>query len=123
MGDNPASPDGGAPEDLMARVDTSVPVSARIWNYWMGGTDYYPIDRDRPAWCRSISGAPTPARSIPLPFPRTAESAGSPEPGYRMASAAGTGDGQGSRNVKACGPGPSRRSRSSRDSASSSPGM
>jgi hypothetical protein len=33
-------------EDLMARVDTSVPVSARIWNYWMGGTDYYPIDKE-----------------------------------------------------------------------------
>jgi hypothetical protein len=32
-------------EDLMARVDTSVPVSARIWNYWMGGDDYYPIDK------------------------------------------------------------------------------
>jgi hypothetical protein len=46
MGDNPASPDGGAQEDLMARVDTSVPVSARIWNYWMGGTDYYPIDKE-----------------------------------------------------------------------------
>jgi hypothetical protein len=45
MGDNPASPHGGAHEDLMARVDTSVPVSARIWNYWMGGTDYYPIDK------------------------------------------------------------------------------
>jgi hypothetical protein len=28
MGDNPASPHGGAQEDLMARVDTSVPVSA-----------------------------------------------------------------------------------------------
>ncbi len=39
MGDNPASPHGDAHEDLMARVDTSVPVSARIWNYWMGGTD------------------------------------------------------------------------------------
>lgn len=30
----------------MARVDTSVPVSARIWNYWMGGNDYYPIDKE-----------------------------------------------------------------------------
>ncbi|HSS91359.1 MAG TPA: SAM-dependent methyltransferase, partial [Streptosporangiaceae bacterium] len=29
----------------MARVDTSVPVSARIWNYWMGGKDYYPVDK------------------------------------------------------------------------------
>ncbi len=45
MGDNPASPHGGAQEELMARVNTSVPVSARIWNYWMGGTDYYPIDK------------------------------------------------------------------------------
>ena len=45
MGNNPASPHGGAQEELMARVDTSVPVSARIWNYWMGGTDYYPIDK------------------------------------------------------------------------------
>ena len=45
MGDNPASPHGDAHEDLMARVDTSVPVSARIWNYWMGGTDYDPIDK------------------------------------------------------------------------------
>jgi hypothetical protein len=33
-------------DDLMARVDTSVPVSARIWNYWMGGKDYYPIDKE-----------------------------------------------------------------------------
>ena len=29
----------------MARVDTSVPVSARVWNYWMGGTDYYAVDK------------------------------------------------------------------------------
>ena len=45
MSENPASPRGGAQEELMARVDTSVPVSARIWNYWMGGTDYYPVDK------------------------------------------------------------------------------
>jgi len=32
-------------EDLMARVDTSVPVSARIWNYWMGGKDNFQADR------------------------------------------------------------------------------
>ncbi|MBV9447834.1 MAG: SAM-dependent methyltransferase [Streptosporangiaceae bacterium] len=30
----------------MAHIDTSVPVSARIWNYWMGGKDYYPIDKE-----------------------------------------------------------------------------
>ena len=45
MSENPASPRSGAQEDLMARVDTSVPVSARIWNYWMGGSDYYPVDK------------------------------------------------------------------------------
>lgn len=27
-------------------IDTSRPHSARIWNYWLGGKDYYPIDRE-----------------------------------------------------------------------------
>jgi hypothetical protein len=27
-------------------IDTSVPHSARIWNYWMGGKDNYPVDRE-----------------------------------------------------------------------------
>ncbi|WP_017589253.1 SAM-dependent methyltransferase [Nocardiopsis ganjiahuensis] len=27
-------------------VDTSVPHSARIWNYWLGGKDNYPVDRE-----------------------------------------------------------------------------
>ena len=27
------------------RIDTSVPHSARIWNYWLGGKDNYPVDR------------------------------------------------------------------------------
>lgn len=26
-------------------IDTSVPHSARIWNYWLGGTDNYEVDR------------------------------------------------------------------------------
>ena len=34
-----------AEKDLMAGIDTSVPVSARIWNYWLGGKDYFPIDK------------------------------------------------------------------------------
>jgi hypothetical protein len=29
-----------------AEIDTTVPVSARIWNYWLGGKDYYPIDKE-----------------------------------------------------------------------------
>jgi hypothetical protein len=36
---------GDAEKDLMAGIDTSVPVSARIWNYWLGGKDYFPIDK------------------------------------------------------------------------------
>ncbi|MFF0449721.1 SAM-dependent methyltransferase [Streptomyces sp. NPDC004609] len=29
----------------MREIDTSVPHSARIWNYWMGGKDNYEVDR------------------------------------------------------------------------------
>ena len=29
----------------MDKIDTSVAPSARIWNYWLGGKDHYPIDR------------------------------------------------------------------------------
>jgi hypothetical protein len=28
------------------KIDTSVPHSARIWNYWLGGKDNYPVDRE-----------------------------------------------------------------------------
>jgi hypothetical protein len=28
-----------------SEIDTSVPNSARIWNYWLGGKDHYPVDR------------------------------------------------------------------------------
>jgi hypothetical protein len=28
------------------KIDASVPHSARIWNYWLGGKDYYPVDRE-----------------------------------------------------------------------------
>jgi hypothetical protein len=33
-----------AEKDLLGGIDTTVPVSARIWNYWMGGKDYYEVD-------------------------------------------------------------------------------
>ena len=35
-----------AEKELMAGIDTSVPVSARIWNYWLGGKDYFPVDKE-----------------------------------------------------------------------------
>jgi hypothetical protein len=27
-------------------IDTAVPHSARIWNYWLGGKDNYAVDRE-----------------------------------------------------------------------------
>jgi O-methyltransferase involved in polyketide biosynthesis len=40
-----------------AGIDTSVPHSARIWNYWLGGTDNYPVDRaSGDAWIRTDPG-------------------------------------------------------------------
>jgi hypothetical protein len=27
-------------------IDSSVPHSARVWNYWLGGKDHYPVDRE-----------------------------------------------------------------------------
>jgi hypothetical protein len=35
--------DQGAPSP---KIDTSVPHSARIWNYWLGGKHNYPVDRE-----------------------------------------------------------------------------
>ena len=29
-----------------AQIDTTVPHSARVWNYFLGGKDYYPVDRE-----------------------------------------------------------------------------
>jgi O-methyltransferase involved in polyketide biosynthesis len=31
--------------DSSPEIDTTVPHSARIWNYWLGGKDNYPVDR------------------------------------------------------------------------------
>ena len=33
-------------KDRMSPIDNTVPNSARIWNYWLGGQDYYPADRE-----------------------------------------------------------------------------
>jgi hypothetical protein len=40
--DSPPSP-GQATEP--PEIDTEVPNSARIWNYWLGGKDHFPVDR------------------------------------------------------------------------------
>jgi S-adenosyl methyltransferase len=41
-----AFPHGDSEHDLATKIDTTVPVSARIWNYWLGGKDYYPVDKE-----------------------------------------------------------------------------
>jgi O-methyltransferase involved in polyketide biosynthesis len=43
VNDSPTVPEqrAGPPE-----IDGSVPNSARIWNYWLGGKDNYPVDRE-----------------------------------------------------------------------------
>jgi len=38
-----SSPEGGASPGV--KIDTTVPHSARIWNYWLGGKDNYAVDR------------------------------------------------------------------------------
>ncbi|MCX4835433.1 SAM-dependent methyltransferase [Streptomyces sp. NBC_01016] len=36
--------DTAQPDNLRTRIDTSRPHTARIWNYWLGGKDFYPVD-------------------------------------------------------------------------------
>ncbi|MFF3488079.1 SAM-dependent methyltransferase [Streptomyces sp. NPDC002701] len=46
------------------RIDTSVPHSARIWNYWLGGKDNYPVDEEAgDAYTDVFPGIVTIARS------------------------------------------------------------
>jgi len=42
------SPAQNDPEQQAAGtgIDTTVPHSARIWNYWLGGKDNYAVDRE-----------------------------------------------------------------------------
>jgi O-methyltransferase involved in polyketide biosynthesis len=51
MEHNSFPPDEGAPPP---RYDITVPNSARIWNYWLGGKDNYPVDREAGDGYRTI---------------------------------------------------------------------
>lgn len=44
MPENPAASELPA-EGLLSRIVTTRPHTARIWNYWLGGGDYYEVDR------------------------------------------------------------------------------
>ncbi len=37
--------DSSSMADPKPKIDTSAPHSARVWNYWLGGKDHYPVDR------------------------------------------------------------------------------
>jgi len=39
-------PDRGSTEHILSRIDVTRPHTARIWNYWLGGKDYYLVDRN-----------------------------------------------------------------------------
>ncbi|HET9382329.1 MAG TPA: SAM-dependent methyltransferase [Streptomyces sp.] len=54
----------GAPGAAHQKIDTSVPHSARIWNYWLGGKDNYPVDEEAgDAYTAVFPGIVTIARS------------------------------------------------------------
>ena len=55
----PAAPGGPEAADNTAQsgIDTSVPHSARIWNYWLGGKDNFAVDRAAgDAWTATFPG-------------------------------------------------------------------
>ncbi|MGW1255439.1 SAM-dependent methyltransferase [Streptomyces sp. NPDC002513] len=45
MTENPSAGADPAAQTLHARIDTTQPHTARIWNYWLGGKDNYEVDR------------------------------------------------------------------------------
>ncbi|MEU9309506.1 SAM-dependent methyltransferase [Streptomyces sp. NPDC048256] len=60
MTDHVTTPGSAAPQ----KIDTSVPHSARIWNYWLGGKDNYPVDEQAgDAYTAVFPGIVTIARS------------------------------------------------------------
>ncbi|WP_328324474.1 MULTISPECIES: SAM-dependent methyltransferase [unclassified Streptomyces] len=61
MTDHHATPPGPAAQ---RKPDTLVPHSARIWNYWLGGKDNYPVDEEAgDAYSAVFPGIVTVARS------------------------------------------------------------
>jgi len=53
-----------AEKDLAPGIDTTVPASARIWNYWLGGKDHCLADRQAGDACAQLyPGLPSLARS------------------------------------------------------------
>src|SRR5215475_6663863 len=54
-----------AEKDLMEGIDTTIPHSARIWNYWLGGKDNYAADREAgDQFCKIYPGIVDEARAV-----------------------------------------------------------
>ncbi|MFD6289850.1 SAM-dependent methyltransferase [Streptomyces sp. NPDC060205] len=52
--------DSSAPDTAaLAKIDSTVPHSARIWNYWLGGKDNYPVDHAAGDAFREVFGGIT----------------------------------------------------------------
>lgn len=52
-------------DDPPPGIDTTVPHSARIWNYWLGGDDNYPVDRRAgEEFCEVFPGMVDVARAV-----------------------------------------------------------
>jgi hypothetical protein len=59
--DDALSPTGNP----LPEIDTTVPHSARIWNYWLGGKDNYAVDREAgEAFCEIFPGMVDVARAV-----------------------------------------------------------
>ena len=66
MTDSPAAAGGSEAADSTAQtgIDTTVPHSARIWNYWLGGKDNFAVDRAAgDAWAATFPGIRDPPRA------------------------------------------------------------
>ena len=52
------------PDAAGTGIDTTVPHSARIWNYWLGGKDNFAVDRAAgDAWAATFPGVRDIARA------------------------------------------------------------
>lgn len=44
--EQPVADDASEDSSALGRIDTTRPSQARAWNYWLGGKDYYPVDKE-----------------------------------------------------------------------------
>lgn len=50
MVDEPGTPS----QDMLPEIDSNVPHTARVWNYWLGGKDNYLVDREAGEQIRAV---------------------------------------------------------------------